>query len=202
MTPPLGLILAGGQARRMGGGDKALLPLGGRPMLAHVIERLRPQCHALALSANGDARRFAAFALPVVADERPDFSGPLAGLLAGLEHARSRLEIADVLTLPGDTPFPPGDLVARLHEARRAAGAEIAVARSGGREHHLAALWPASLGEALRSALFDEGLRKVGAFASRYRLAHADWSIEPFDPFFNVNTPEDLRQAETLLSRA
>jgi len=199
----LGLILAGGRARRMGGGDKALLPLGGRPMLAHVIERLRPQCFALALSANGEAGRFAAFALPVIADERPDFSGPLAGLLAGLDFSASHFpEEADVVTLPADTPFLPLDLVARLFEARREAGADIAMARSGGREHHLAALWPVSLAEALRQSLFDEDLRKVGAFAARFRLAHADWPAEPFDPFFNVNTPEDFSQAESLLKRA
>ena len=199
----LGLILAGGRARRMGGGDKALLPLGGRPMLAHVIERLRPQCIALALSANGEAGRFAAFALPVIADERPDFSGPLAGLLAGLDFSANHFPgVADVVTLPADTPFLPLDLVARLFEARREAGADIAMARSGGREHHLAALWPVSLAEALRQSLFDEDLRKVGAFAARFRLAHADWPAEPFDPFFNVNTPEDFSQAESLLKRA
>jgi molybdopterin-guanine dinucleotide biosynthesis protein A len=196
----LGLILAGGRARRMGGADKALLPLGGRPLLAHAIERLRPQCFALALSANGDAGRFAGFELPVIADERPDFSGPLAGLLAGLEFsARHWPGIADVVTLPADTPFAPRDLVARLSEARREAGAEIAVARSGGREHHLAALWPTALAEALRRVLFDEGLRRAGAFAARYAVAHADWPIEPFDPFLNVNAPEELSQAERSL---
>jgi molybdopterin-guanine dinucleotide biosynthesis protein A len=157
----------------------------------------------LALSANGEAGRFAAFALPVIADERPDFSGPLAGLLAGLDFSASHFpEEADVVTLPADTPFLPLDLVARLFEARREAGADIAMARSGGREHHLAALWPVSLAEALRQSLFDEDLRKVGAFAARFRLAHADWPAEPFDPFFNVNTPEDFSQAESLLKRA
>jgi len=197
----LGLILAGGQARRMGGGDKALLPLGGQTLLARVIERLGPQCSALALSANGDPGRFAEFALPVLSDERPDFSGPLAGLLAGLDYAQTTADIADVVTMAADTPFLPLDLVMRLRGARAAAGSEIAVARSGGREHHLAALWPVSIAGALRRALFDEGLRKVGVFASRYRLIHADWAIEPLDPFFNVNTPEDLLRAESLLQR-
>ena len=193
----LGLILAGGRARRMGGDDKALLMLRGAPMLAHVIARLAPQCLTLALSANGDPARFAAFALPVLADERADFAGPLAGLLAGLAFAKTLPGVTHVATLPADTPFAPRDLVARLHEAR-ARGADIAVATSGGREHHLAALWPVNLVDALRRALYDEDLRKVGAFAARYEVAHAEWPVAPFDPFFNVNTKEDAEHAQAL----
>jgi molybdopterin-guanine dinucleotide biosynthesis protein A len=196
----LGLILAGGNARRMGGGDKALLALGGKPMLSHTIERLAPQCRALALNANGDGGRFVAFALPVISDERQDFSGPLAGLLAGLDYcARDLPEVTHVVSLPADTPFAPRDLAVRLHEARRSFGAEIAVARSGDHEHHLAALWPVTIVEALRDALHGEDARKVGSFAARFKLAHADWPIKPFDPFFNVNTPADLARAEAIL---
>jgi molybdenum cofactor guanylyltransferase len=199
----LGLVLNGGLARRMGGADKGLLLLAGRPMLARAIERLRPQCAALAISANGDAARFAAFGLPVLADDPQDFAGPLAGVLAGLAHcARSGAAMTHVATLPADAPFAPHDFVARLHEARRASGAAIAVAASGGRTHHVAALWPVALASDLRRALALEGLRKVEDFAARFPLALAEWPCEPVDPFFNVNSPADLGRAEALLAAA
>ena len=198
----LGLILDGGRARRMGGADKGLTPLAGRPMIAYAIERLEPQVAALVLSANGDPSRFDVFGLPVVADDPPDFSGPLAGVLAGIERcARSEPRLTHVATLPGDTPFAPPDFVARLHTARRASHADIAVAASGGRTHHVAALWPAAIAEDLRRALMQEGLRRVGSFASRYALATVEWPAEPFDPFANVNTPDELTRAEAWLSR-
>ena len=196
----LGLILDGGLARRMGGADKGLLALAGRPLLAHVVGRLRPQCGALAINANGDPARFAPFGLPVVADDPPDSSGPLAGVLAGLDFcARRAPGMTHVATLPADAPFAPKDVVARLHEARRASGAAIAVAASGGRVHHVAALWPVALAAELRRALVDEGLRKVENFAARFSVAVVEWSSEPIDPFFNVNTAEDLARAEALL---
>lgn len=196
----LGLILNGGLARRLGGADKGLLPLAGRPMIARAIERLRPQCARLAISANGDAARFAAFGLPVLADDPPNFAGPLAGVLAGLDHcARLGLDMTHVATLPADAPFAPLDFVARLHEARRASGAAIAVAASGGRRHHVAALWPLALAIELRPALTHEGLRKVEDFAARFSVAVAEWPAEPVDPFFNVNTADDLARAEALL---
>ncbi len=196
----LGLILDGGLARRMGAVDKGLVPLAGKPMLAYVIERLRPQCGALAISANGDAARFAPFGLSVVADDPPDFSGPLAGVLAGLELcARTGSQITHVATLPADAPFAPGNFVPRLHEARRASGAAIAVAASGGRLHHVAALWPAGLAAELRRALAEEGLRKVESFAQRFSVALVEWPCESVDPFFNVNTKEDLARAEALI---
>ena len=196
----LGLILDGGLARRMGGADKGLVTLAGRPMLAHVIERLRPQCAELAISANGDPARFARFGLPVVADDPPDFLGPLAGVLAGLDFcARRAPGMAHLATLPADAPFAPKDFVARLHEARRASGAVIAVAASGGRVHHVAAVWPVALAAELRRALADEGLRKVESFAERFSVAVVDWPCEPADPFFNVNTSEDLARAEALI---
>jgi molybdopterin-guanine dinucleotide biosynthesis protein A len=196
----LGLILDGGRAQRMGGVDKGLINLAGRPMIAHVIERLHPQVAALAISANGDPSRFARFGLPVVADSPAESSGPLAGVLAGLEfpaHPGSRL--THVVTLPGDTPFAPEDFVARLHGARRAANAEIVVAASGGRTHHVAALWPIAIAGDLRRAV-EEGLRKVETFAARYVVTTAEWPAEPLDPFSNVNTPADLAHAEAALA--
>jgi molybdopterin-guanine dinucleotide biosynthesis protein A len=197
----LGLILNGGLGRRMGGADKGILTLAGRPMLAHVVERLASQCAALALSANGDPARFAAFGLPVLPDDPPDFAGPLAGLLAGLEYcATARPPLTHVATLPADAPFAPRDFVARLEAAREASGASIAVAASNGRMHPVAALWPLALAPALRRALVQEGVRKVEAFAARYQVSTVEWPSEPLDPFFNVNAFEDLKRAEALLA--
>jgi molybdenum cofactor guanylyltransferase len=196
----LGLILDGGLARRMGGADKGLIALGGKSMLAHVIDRLGLQCDTLALNANGDLSRFANLGLPILADDLPGFLGPLAGILTGLDACAARgPKLTHVASLPADTPFAPLDFVARLHEARRANRAEIAVAASGGRQHHLAALWPANLAAELRSALEVEGVRKVESFAARYRVAVAEWPNEPIDPFFNVNAPGDLEAAEAML---
>ena len=197
----LGLILDGGRAQRMGGVDKGLMTLAGRPMIAHAIERLRPQVATLAISANGDASRFARFGLPVVADDPADFSGPLAGVLAGLEFcAHSGLRLTHVATLPGDTPFAPKDFVARLHASRRAACGEIVVAVSHGRVHHVAALWPAAIAEDLRRAVVEEGVRKVETFAARYAVTMVEWPVEPLDPFSNVNRLEDLARAEATLA--
>jgi molybdopterin-guanine dinucleotide biosynthesis protein A len=197
--PTLGVILAGGLARRMGGGDKGFRTVGGVPILARVIERLAPQCAGLVINANGDPARFAAFGLPVVADSVPDFAGPLAGVLAGLDWAAAnRPEIAWILTAAADTPFLPDDLVVRLHAARIEAGADLACAATGGQNHNVDALWPVFLRAALRQALVNEGLRRVDRFTARYRLATAAWPTEPVDPFFNANTPEDLALAERL----
>lgn len=198
MAGTLGLILAGGLARRMGGGDKALLPLAGRPMLDHVITRLRGQCDGLLLNANGDPARFAGFGLPVVADTVPDFAGPLAGILAGLEWlAAHRPAMPWLLSVAADTPFLPVDLAQRLHAARVAAGTPLACAASAGRAHHAIGLWPVSLREDLRRSL-TAGERKIAAWTGRHGVATAEWPAEPFDPFFNINTPEDLAEAERL----
>jgi molybdopterin-guanine dinucleotide biosynthesis protein A len=189
------MILAGGLSRRMGGGDKCLLPLAGRPILAHMIERVRPQVTALALNANGDAARFAGFDIADVADDAADFAGPLAGILAALDWARRTHPSASaVLTVPADTPFLPRDLAARL----AAAGAP-AVARSSGQIHPVVGLWPLALEAGLRKALHDEGLRKVEDWTARFLPAVVDFAAAPVDPFFNVNTPEDLARAEALL---
>lgn len=198
MPPTLGLILAGGLARRMGGGDKPLRDIGGRSMLARVIDRLAPQCDALVLNANGDAARFAETALPVVADSVADYPGPLAGILAGLDHAAAEHpEIRYVLSAPGDCPFLPRDLAARLHGARQKENAVLAVASSGGQGHPVVALWDVALRDALRDALMQEQ-RQVGRFLKRYPLAVVDWATAPLDPFFNANTAEDLTEAERL----
>jgi molybdopterin-guanine dinucleotide biosynthesis protein A len=190
-----GVILAGGLSRRMGGGDKCLLPFGDRPLLAHVIERLRPQVAALALNANGDATRFAPFGLDVVADDATDFAGPLAGILAAMDWAkRVHPSVTTVLTVPADTPFLPRDLAARLE----AAGAP-ALARSGGRIHPVVGLWPVTLADGLRAALRREGIRKVEAWTGRLDPAIVDFEVGAVDPFFNINAPDDLLRAAALL---
>ncbi|SDA23853.1 molybdopterin-guanine dinucleotide biosynthesis protein A [Methylobacterium sp. UNC378MF] len=194
MAPPvLGLILAGGRARRMGGGDKPLLRLGGRTLLERVVERLGPQCGAgLALSANGDPARFAGFPGPILPDPLPDQPGPLAGILAGLEYAAAH-GIGCVVSVSGDAPFLPDDLVARLYAVAPDTG--IALSASGERQHYTIALWPAALHDALRDYL-ERGERRVGAFIASHGAAVASWPVVPMDPFLNVNTPEDLAAAE------
>ena len=154
----------------MGGIDKGLMALAGRPMIAHAIERLRPQVAKLAISANGDPSRFAPFGLPVVTDDPPEFSGPLAGVLAGLEFcAHSGVRLIHVATLPADTPLAPEDFVARLHAARRAANAEIVVAVSHGQIHHVAALWPAAIAGGLAPRNCRRGRAQGGNFRRAIR---------------------------------
>ena len=199
LPPTLGVILAGGLARRMGGGDKPLRALGGRPLLAHVAERLRPQVAALVVNANGNPARFAAFGLPVVADGVPDHPGPLAGILAALDHAAAAHPGLDwVASVPGDSPFIPTDLVARLHAARQAAGVPLACARSGGWSHPPIGLWPVALRAELRTALLA-GERKIDRWTARFGCAAAEWDGGPPDPFFNANTPDELAEAEAML---
>jgi molybdopterin-guanine dinucleotide biosynthesis protein A len=194
-----GVVLAGGLARRMGGGDKPLHEIAGRTILARVIARLTPQCERLLLNANGDPLRFASVGLPVIADGVEHYPGPLAGILAGLDWvAIHRPEAQWVLSAPGDCPFLPRDLVARLRQAIHVEGAELAVAASQGRSHPVIGLWNVALREALRQALIVEGLRKVQDWTGRYRVATVAWAAEPFDPFFNANTIDDLAEAERL----
>lgn len=196
----LGVILAGGLARRMGGGDKPMRTIAGRTILERVIARLAPQCEALIINANGDPARFAATGLPVVADDVPDFAGPLAGVLAALDWtAAHRPEIAWVVSAAADSPFLPHDLVGRLHAARTGAGMPLACAESGGQAHPVNALWPVSLREDLRRALVVEELRKIDRWTARHGVAPASWPSEPVDPFFNANRPEDLVEAERLI---
>jgi molybdopterin-guanine dinucleotide biosynthesis protein A len=196
---PLGVVLAGGLARRMGGGDKARLRIGGRTILERVIEGLKPQCAALIINANGNPARFCDTGLAIVADSVPDFAGPLAGILAALDWAAAHSpEIADVVSVPGDCPFLPLDLVARLLSARAAARTPLACARSGEWRHPVIALWPVAVRDDLRKALVEEGLRKIEAFTARHGVAVADWPALPFDPFFNINTPDDAAEAERI----
>ncbi len=185
----------------MGGGDKCLRLLGGRPLLAHVIERLRPQVDRLVLNANGDAARFAAFDLPVVADGVADFAGPLAGVLAGMEWTAAHLPEAHyIVTAPGDGPFLPGDLVQHLARVLMAEDAELAVAASAGQPYPVIGLWPVGLRAELRHALTVEHEHKVDAWTARYRRVIAEFPADPVDPFFNANTPEQLAEAEGLLA--
>jgi len=196
----VGVLLAGGQSRRMGGGDKTLRVLDGVSLLERVIARLQPQVDALVLNANGDPARFAEFALPVVADSVPDFAGPLAGVLAGLDWAAvHRPDCAFIASVATDAPFLPVDLVARLTAAHKAAEADLACAASAGRAHPVFGLWPLRLREDLRRAIVDDRIRKVDEWTARHRLVTVPFADRPIDPFFNANRPEDLEAAAELL---
>jgi molybdopterin-guanine dinucleotide biosynthesis protein A len=202
MSPTLGLVLAGGQARRMGGGDKARITIGGASILQRVLACLSPQCSGVIINANGDPARFADTGLPVVADSVPDFAGPLAGILAGLDWAAQNApDVAWLVSVPGDCPFLPKNLVTRLHEARATSNVPLACARSGEWRHPVVGLWPLGLREDLRHALVGEGLHKIELWTGRHGIAIAEWPAAPFDPFFNVNTPEDAAQAEAIAAQ-
>ena len=202
IPPTLGLMLAGGLARRMGGGDKARIKIGGATILERVLERMGPQCSRVIINANGDPARFADTGLTVVADNVPDFAGPLAGILAGLDWAaEAGPEYEWLVSVPGDCPFLPRNLVARLHEARLAAGTLLACARSGEWQHPVVALWPVALREDLRRSLVDDGLRKIELWTARHGVGVADWPDAPIDPFLNVNTPEDAARAEAIAAQ-
>lgn len=188
---PLGVILAGGQATRMGGGDKGLRPFRGGTLLGAVIARLSPQVADLALNAGGDPARFAAFGLPVIPDPVADQPGPLAGVLAAMDWAAGQ-GAATVVTVPCDTPFLPGDLVPRL---LLAGNGGLAIAASGGRLHPAVALWPVALRDDLRATL-ARGERKVRVFADRHGAALADFPLTTPDSFANANTPADLARLE------
>jgi len=194
-----GVLLAGGLARRMGGGDKPMRTISGRTILDRVIARLNPQCNGLVLNANGDPARFAAFGLPVIADGVADFPGPLAGILAALDWAAAnRPDVKLVLSAAGDCPFLPRDLVSRLHGALEAEKAELAVAASDGQSHPVIGLWSVALREQLRHALVVEDIRKIDRWTARYKLATVTWPTSPLDPFFNANTMDDIAEAERL----
>jgi molybdopterin-guanine dinucleotide biosynthesis protein A len=199
---PLGLILAGGLARRMGGGDKLRIEIGGATILQRVLATMKPQCGRLIINANGDPARFADTGLPVVADSIPDFAGPLAGILAGLDWTAAHApDVADIASVPGDCPFLPADLVARLAAAREEANTPLACARSGDWRHPVVGLWPVALREDLRRALTVESLHKIEIWTARHGVAIADWPDRPVDPFFNVNTPDDVAAAERVATQ-
>jgi molybdopterin-guanine dinucleotide biosynthesis protein A len=196
-----GILLAGGLSRRMGGGDKALKELGGRPILARVIDKVRPQVAALALNANGDPARFAVYGLPVVPDSVDGFPGPLAGILAGLDWAAEHApQCSHVASFATDAPFLPDDLVDCLLETLRREPVDLVCGASHGRPHPVFGLWPVRLRADLRHAIVEEGIRKVDVWTDRYRLAEVDFPADPIDPFFNANSPEDLAEAERVLA--
>jgi molybdopterin-guanine dinucleotide biosynthesis protein A len=200
---PLGVVLAGGLARRMGGGDKGMIRIGAQTILERALERLAPQCSRVIINANGDPSRFAFTGLPVVADDIPDFAGPLAGILAGLDWAsKNEPETEYVLSAPGDCPFLPRDLFAQLEEARREQGQQpLACAKSGDWRHPVAGLWRVSLRDDLRHALMEEKLHKIEVWTARHGVAIAEWPDRPIDPFFNVNTPDDAARASELAAQ-
>jgi molybdopterin-guanine dinucleotide biosynthesis protein A len=201
-TEAFGLVLAGGLARRMGGGDKAMIRVGERTILEHTVARFAPQVTGVVLNANGDPARFSSYGLPVIADSVPDFAGPLAGILAGLDWmAANKPNIEWLISVPGDCPFLPCDLVQRLHDARLEQAKPLACAQSGDWRHPVVGLWPVALREDLRRAIVDEGLRKIEVWTARHGVALAEWPTEPVDPFFNVNTPEDVERATELATR-
>jgi len=196
----LGVVLAGGLARRMGGGDKPLRRLGAQTLLDHVLDRVRPQVAAVGINANGDPARFAGHALPIIPDTLPENPGPLAGILAALDWAAAgSADLPWVLTVPGDSPFLPLDLAERLHAARLEQGVPLACAASAGRTHPPVGLWPVGLRHALRDALLA-GERKIDRWTARLGVAEVAWPDTPIDPFFNANTPEDLAAAERYLA--
>lgn len=195
------VMLAGGMAIRMGGGDKALLSLAGRSLLDRVIARLSPQCAPLALNANGDPARFAAFGLPVLPDSIDGNAGPLAGVLAGLDWAAGQGAPA-IITAAADTPFLPTDLAARLQAAAGPSGLALAASPDPGGtvwRHPTFGLWPVALRDDLRAALAG-GLRKITRWTDQHQAGQALWPSDPVDPFFNINTPVDLARAEQMVS--
>jgi molybdopterin-guanine dinucleotide biosynthesis protein A len=192
----IGVILAGGRSARMGGGDKGLRPVGGAAILARITARLEPQTRGLVISANGEPRRFERLGLPVLPDGPGGPLGPLAGILAALRHAGAA-GVPFVVSVPCDTPFLPADLVARLHEARLRSGAPGAVASSCGRQHPTVGLWPVSCLPDVDEAVLGQGIRRARDAVSRLGFAPAEWAGD-VDPFFNVNTPEELAAAEAL----
>ena len=205
IEPVIGVLLAGGQSRRMGGGDKCLLELAGKPLLAHVIGRRKPQASALVLNANGDLDRFSEFGLPTIADPVEGFAGPLAGVLAGFTWARENApDTRWIVTAATDTPFFPQDLVARLLEATKGQYPAIALASSNERMHPVFGLWPVALAGDLHQAL-ESGTRKVLDWTDRHKTVTAEFpGIETggitIDPFFNANRPDDMAHAAAVLA--
>jgi len=196
----LGILLAGGKSRRMGGGDKCLLNLGHKTILQHVIDRAAPQVDRLLLNANGDPNRFQKYNLAISSDSIDDFAGPLAGVLTGLDWAIEHMPSCKwVVTFPTDTPFFPKNLVSRLFDSVSNGRGTLACAASGFRNHPAFGIWPVHLRDALKIALVDEGVRKVDEWTNRYNLNTVAFESSGIDPFFNVNRLEDLQLAESHL---
>ena len=198
----VGVILAGGQSRRMGGGDKPLRLVAGCTLLERLIKRLNPQCSRIVVSANGDPSRFADFNLPVIGDLDGNQAGPLAGILAAMHWMTTEKPSAThLVSVPGDTPFIPHDLVARLENETILHSRQISVAASGGRMHPPIALWPVSLLADINHFLVKESQSRVAAFLSHHGIAEVEWPSEPYDPFFNINTPDDIDFATGLVAQ-
>jgi len=198
-----GILLAGGRSSRMNGHEKALLDIGGKPMLLHVLARLAPQVGHVAINANGDPARFSGHGLPVIRDSIDGYAGPLAGLHAGLAWARNETpEACFVASVPVDSPFVPTDLVPRLKAALLAHNAACAIASSQGERYPVAGLWRLELADAIEMAL-NENVRALHRFADLNQAVTVDFPLmsvgeEAIDPFFNVNAPTDLDRARAL----
>ncbi|MEO1017559.1 MAG: molybdenum cofactor guanylyltransferase MobA [Pseudomonadota bacterium] len=196
------VILAGGQSRRMGGGDKCLMELAGRPLIAHVIERVRPQVAAMVINTNSEPAPFASFGLPIMADIVDGHAGPLAGVLAGMTWAADNHPAADwLVSVAADTPFFPLDLVDRLAAACADGAAELACAASIGRTHPVFGLWPLSLRADLHESVTAQGVRKVDQWTANYQRAVAEFGVDGVDPFFNINRPDDFDFAKAVIAR-
>lgn len=197
-----GVILAGGLSRRMGGGIKSLKRLGASSILEQVISRANPQVEQLLLNVNHEASMFLHLGLPLIKDSLPGYLGPLAGVLAAMEwlnqdeHKHHGQWLA---SFPADSPFFPHDLVEKLYLAATEKGADIACASYQGRSNQLFALWSVDLEADLRHEL-NSGQRKVRDFQSRYRCVHVSFDAPGPDPFFNINTPEELHTARQLMT--
>lgn len=202
---PLGVLLAGGLSRRMGGGDKGLMPLGGKPVMKHAFERLAGQTDQVIINANGDPSRFASFETTIVPDTISGFAGPLAGVLAGMRYAQSlKIPPTFIVSAAADTPFFPTDLIERLLQAPNS-NLTIVLATSNGRRHPVFGLWPVALADHLDAWLRHEENRKVLKWVDQHSWAQADFENMVFlddelDPFFNINTPEEFAKAEKLLA--
>jgi molybdopterin-guanine dinucleotide biosynthesis protein A len=194
----VGILLAGGKSRRMGGGDKCLLQLGGKTILQHAIDRATPQVGNLILNINGDPDRFSHYNLNIVSDDIGNFAGPLAGVLTGMHWVKeNHPECKWIVTFPTDTPFFPMDLASQLYDAVSDNKAELACAASGGRHHPVFGIWPVNLFAALKVAMIDNGVRKIDDWTSGYNMKTVKFEFRKIDPFFNINRPEDLQYAET-----
>ncbi len=194
------VILAGGLARRMGNIDKAFVLLAGKPLLVHVLDRMKPQTSEIIINANGDHSRFSATGLPVIADTIKGFAGPLAGILAAMEWVQNhRPKTRWIVSVPVDTPFVPVDLITRFCAAIDHNEADLACATSNDRHHPVVGMWPVALADNLRKAIIEEDLRKVDLWTGRFNLVHTEFDNQTFDPFFNINRPQDIKKAELAL---
>jgi len=195
------LVLAGGQARRMGGADKAFLKLGGETLIERAIARARPQVDELIINANGDVKRFDALGCEVIPDRIGGFLGPLAGILSGFEWMQAnRPDVRWLASFACDCPFFPTDMVQRLIAEAQGRDVQIAIAASGERHHPVFAVWSASLPVTSESVLRGEGLRKMDDFVAGFPNVRVSFPSEPVDPFLNINTQDDLARAEEILS--